>query len=63
MQIKDLKSILYSTTGNVQFAVVYDSKTFTDIIDGCSIDYAVKEYGDYELKRIQADGNKLVLTI
>ena len=41
MKLKELKSILRSNRGSVQFAIVYDSKTNTDIENGCSIDYAV----------------------
>ena len=63
MKLRDLKNILYSTTGNVQFAIVYDPDTHTDLENGCSIDYAVKTYGDKEIERIEAYEHKLVLTI
>ena len=63
MKLKDLEKVLYSTRGNVQFAIVYDQQKNTDLVAGCSIDYAVKEYGDRELKRIEAFENQLLLTI
>ena len=63
MKIKQLKNVLYSTTGNIQFAIVYDSKTHKDLENGCSIDYAVKHYGDRELIRIKAFENQLILYI
>lgn len=63
MQIKELKSVLYSQTGNIQQAIVYDLAKNKDLENGCSIDYAVKEYGDIELKHIQADKNMIVLVI
>lgn len=63
MKIKDLTPVLYSTRGSVQFAVVYDQEQNCDIASGCSIDHAVKEYGERELKRIEAVGDQLLLTV
>ena len=63
MTINDLKSILYSTTGSIQFAILWDSKTNNDLENGCSIDYVVKNYADYEIKHIEAFENQLLLTI
>lgn len=62
MKIKDLKSILYSTTGNIQWAVLWDSTICEDVEDGCSIDYLVANYGESEITHIQAYENKLVIT-
>lgn len=63
MTLKDMKSVLYSSRGNVQFAIVYDSEKNIDIENGCSIDYAVEKYGDLNVKRIEAYENQLLLTI
>lgn len=63
IKLKDLKDVLYSTTGNIQRAVVWDMTNNKDIMDGCSIDYAVKEYGEYPLRHIEATDNKIVLSI
>ena len=63
MKLKELKSILYSSRGSVQFAIVYDQEKNTDLASGCSIDYAVKEYGERELKRIEAFENQLLIII
>ena len=63
MKLKELKSILYSSRGSVQFAIVYDSKTNTDIENGCSIDYAVEKHGDKEVKHIEAFENQLLITV
>lgn len=52
MKLKDLSSILYSKTGNIQFAIVYDYENNRELEHGCSIDYAVANYGDYKVKRI-----------
>ena len=59
MKLKELKSVLCSNRGSVQFAIVYDSKTNTDIENGCSIDYAVQTHGDKEVIRIEAFENQL----
>ena len=63
MKLKALKSILYSTRGCVQFAIVYDSEKNTDIENGCSIEYAVKKHGEKEVMHIEAVENQLVITI
>ena len=63
MKLKDLSCVLYSTRGSVQFAIVYDQEKNADLISGCSIDHAVKEYGDREIKRIEAFENQLLLIV
>lgn len=63
MKLKELKSILYSNRGNVQFAIIYDSKTNEDIENGCSIDYAVERHGEKEVVRIEAFENQLLITV
>lgn len=63
MKLKDLKSVLYSSRGSVQFAILYDSKTNADIENGCSIDFAVENHGDKDVIRIEAFENKLLITV
>ena len=52
MKLKDLSSILYSKTGNIQFAIVYDYENHIDLEHGCSVEYAITHYGDYKVRRI-----------
>ncbi len=52
MKLKDLKGIIYSDRDGVEMVIVYNANTFKDIENSCSIEYAIKEYGDYEVKRI-----------
>lgn len=54
MKLKELKPILQSHTGYIQWAIVYDCKTNKDIEYGCSIDYAIKNYGELKVERIQS---------
>ena len=42
---------------------MYDLDTAQDLASGCSVDYAVKHYGDMELDRITAYGHYLVLSV
>lgn len=63
MKLKELRTVLYSNRAGVQFAIVYDSKTNTDIESGCSIDYAVKKHGDKEVIHIEAFENQLLITV
>lgn len=63
MKLKELSPVLYSTIGNIQFAIVYDKSENKDIESGCSVDYAVKHYAESDVKQIQADNNYLVIVI
>lgn len=63
MKLKDLSGIIRSTTGSLQFVIVYDITTNTDLENDCSAEYAMKTYGDREVQRIQAEGDQLVITI
>ena len=63
MKLKDLKSVLRSPVGDIQFSVVYDSKTNTDIESGCSIEFVVEKYGDREVTRIGAFKHMLVIIL
>lgn len=53
MKLKELKSILHSNTGQIQMAIVYDIENNKDLASG-SIEYAMKEYGEMEVKRISS---------
>lgn len=62
MKLKELKTILYSSRDNVQFAVIYDSKTNVDIAEG-AIDNIVSDHGEKEVIRIEAYKNALIITV
>jgi hypothetical protein len=62
MKLNQLKTILRSCRGSVQFAILYDSQTNADIDNG-SIDYIVEQYGEKEVKRIEAFENQLLITV
>ena len=62
MKIKDLKSVAYSSHGLIQMAIVYDYNIQHDIFCG-SIEGAIKQYGECELTRLQADQGYLVLEV
>lgn len=63
MKLKDLKPVLYSSRGSIQFAIVYDREKNADLENGCSIEYAVEKYGDRTVHHIEAFENQLVVTI
>ena len=63
MKLKDLKDVLTSERGSVQSAIVYDYNNNVDLVDGCSVEYAVANYGEYEVKRIGALNNELIITV
>lgn len=62
MKLKELKSILFSTRGNIQFAIVYDREKCDDIDKG-SIEYIVEQYKEKEVKHIEAYEDNLIITI
>ena len=62
MLIKDLKSVAYSTHGDIQMAVLYDYNAQRVVASG-SIDYIIKEYGSLTLHRLQAYKDDLVLEV
>lgn len=62
MKLKELKPVLRSNRGSVQFAILYDSKTNSDI-ESASIDYIVENYGDKDVIRIEAFENQLIVTV
>ena len=64
MKRKKLNKIIFSRgMADVQFVIIWDSSTCKDLLNGCSFEYALKEYGDAEVKRVSAYENKLVIEI
>lgn len=63
MRLSELSGILRSTRGDIQLAVVYDVEKCYDLENSCSVEYAIKHYGDKELKQLQAFENKIIITI
>ncbi len=63
MTLNKLKDILYSTRDNILHCIIYDAKTFEDIEKGCSIEYAMENYGDNAITRITVDQGYLVIGI
>ena len=54
MKLKDLAPVAYSLTGDIQSCVVYDFNENIVLETGCSIEYAIKHYGDRDLHRISS---------
>ena len=52
MKLKDLKDILWSHRGQMQWCILYDWEKKEDIINNCSVEYAIEHYGEREVKRI-----------
>lgn len=54
MKLKDLKPIIFSTTGCLQLCIVYDRANNVDLENGCSAEYAFKHYGEREVYNVSA---------
>ena len=52
MKLEALKDILKSPRGSIQSCIVYERETDLDLAYGCSVEYAVKTYGDRIVKNI-----------
>ena len=63
MKLKELQTILCSRRGAVQFAIVYEAETSTELESGCSVEYAIKHHGDREVKRIGAVENQILIVV
>ena len=63
MKLKELKEVLYSSIGDLQTAVVWDVDTHKVIIGGCSIEHALGRFGDWQVVRIGAVDNNIVLSV
>ena len=62
MKLKDLAPVAYSLTGDIQSCIVYDCRENIDLEAGCSIECAIKHYGDRDLHRISSlDGCSYLL--
>ena len=60
--LKDLKSILYSSHGNIQFGVLYDPSIDSDIDSG-TVEYLVETYPDVVVTRLQAYESELIFYV
>ena len=63
MKLKDLSSVLHSRRGYIQSAIIWDETECRDLENGCSVEYAIKEYGERSVKRVEAYENSLLITI
>lgn len=63
MKVNELKGVLFSRVGDIQSVIIYSITEHKDIRNGCSAEYAIKNYGEKELLRIQAYNDKIVLII
>ena len=64
MKMIELSKVIRSLgMGSVVWAIVYDSETNQDLLNGCSVEYAYKEFGEREVKRVYAYEDKIVFEI
>lgn len=52
MKLRELEPVLKSETGRIQSCIVYDSTNCKDVEYGCFAGYAIKNYGESEVRRI-----------
>lgn len=63
MKLKDLTDIIYSTRNNITFVTIYSRNEGKDILSDSTIEYAIEEYGEREVKRIYPEDNTLIIII
>ena len=62
-KLKDYTDVIYSTRDFVVFVIIYDTATRKDVLFNCTIECAIEEYGEREVKRIIPEDNELVICI
>ena len=62
-KLKDYADVIYSTRDFVVFVIIYDTETRKDVLFNCTIECAIEEYGEREVKRIIPEDNELVIII
>lgn len=62
MKLNELKPILWTQIGEIQFAVIWDA-TKHCVIDKLTVQGATKKYGEQVVKQITAFENDLVISI
>lgn len=61
MKLKELRSILYSSRGGVQMAVLYN-RTHNKDIDSGSVEYIAGHYPEIEVDQISAFEDYIIIT-
>lgn len=54
MKLKDLSSILWSPVGGFQDVIIYNITDDMEMERSCSVEYAVKYYGDWRVNRLSS---------
>ena len=62
-KLKDYADVIYSTRDFMVFVIIYDTATRKDVLFNCTIECAIEEYGEREVKRIIPEDNELVICI
>lgn len=62
-KLKDYADVIYSTRDFVVFVIIYDTARREDVLSNCTIECAIEEYGEREVKRIIPEDNELVIII
>lgn len=64
MKIKQLKKLIFSNRNNVQNVIIYNQSIDIDIASGNASDILNnEEYQEYEVQRIEAINNDIIITI
>lgn len=62
-KLKDYADVIFSTRDFVVFVVIYDTTTRKDILSNCTIECAIEEFGEKEVKRIIPEDNKFIIYV
>lgn len=54
MKLQDLSSILWSPVGCFQDVIIYNITDDIEMEPSCSVEYAVKYYGDWRVNRLSS---------
>lgn len=61
MKLKELRSVLHSTRGGIQMAILYNRAQDKDIVIG-SVEYIVENYPEAEVDQLSASQDYIIIT-
>ena len=62
MKLNDLKPILWTQIGEIQFAIIWDTMNHC-FMDNVTVEGAIEKYGEHEVKQITAFEDALIINI
>lgn len=63
MKFVDLSAVRFSYQWDIQHCIVWEQETDKDLVNGCSVEYAIEHFANMEIKRISVADGMLIFTV